>query len=69
MLLGKHTPTRYEISITPVAPARRPLWLNALLILLLSAVAVLVSHSDEDNATPNRPPHTQTADDRPHGQD
>ncbi|QES29749.1 hypothetical protein DEJ47_27860 [Streptomyces venezuelae] len=69
MLLGKSTPTRYEISITPVAPVRRPIWFWALIVLLVLALAAVIDGHDEDASPAHRPEHTQTADTRTHGQE
>ncbi|QEU92858.1 hypothetical protein CP970_19815 [Streptomyces kanamyceticus] len=69
MLLDKSTPTRYEISINPVGPARRPGWLGTVIILLLLAVAAVIAQRDEGTSTPPRPEHTPSADVRTHGQE
>ncbi|MEU8958836.1 hypothetical protein AB0C93_31630 [Streptomyces sp. NPDC048518] len=70
MLIGNRTPARYEITITPVTPTRRPLWLWALITLLLLAVAAVIDQPDQGNATPPpQPTHTQSADDHDRGQD
>ncbi|MEU5688019.1 hypothetical protein DEJ48_10800 [Streptomyces venezuelae] len=69
MLLGKSTATRYEISITPVAPARRPIWFWALIVLLVLALAAVIDGRDEDASPTPQPGHTQTADVRTHGQE
>lgn len=69
MLLGKSTPTRYEISITPVTPARRPIRFWVLIILLVLALATVIDGRDEDASPTPRPGHTQTADVRTHGQE
>ncbi|MEU4798658.1 hypothetical protein [Streptomyces sp. NPDC023327] len=67
MLIGNRTPTRYEITITPITPARRPIWLWALIALLLLAVAAIIDQPEQGSATRPRPTHTQNAEDRDHG--
>ncbi|MFI1679778.1 hypothetical protein [Streptomyces sp. NPDC020607] len=69
MLLGRNTPTRYEISITPVAPERRPIWFWVLIILLVLALSAVIGQRDEGASPMPRPEHTQSADVRLHGQE
>ncbi|MCF3119279.1 hypothetical protein IPZ68_06090 [Streptomyces arenae] len=69
MLLRQRTPTRYEITVTPVTPARRPAWSWALIALLLLAVAAILDQPDEGSAAPPRPEHTKGADVRLNGQE
>ncbi|MFD6434299.1 hypothetical protein [Streptomyces venezuelae] len=67
--MGKSTLTRYEISITPVAPVRRPLRFWVLMALLVLALAAVIGQRDDNGNTTPRPGPTQTADVRTHGQE
>lgn len=69
MLIGKRTPTRYEITITPVTPARRPIWVWALIALLLLVIAALIGPRDDSGATTPKPERTPITDVRTHGRE
>ncbi|WP_409056809.1 hypothetical protein [Streptomyces sp. SYP-A7185] len=68
MLIGKRTPTHYEITITPVTPARRPVGVGVLITVILFAVAALIGPRD-DSGTSHKPERTQITDVRPHGRE
>ncbi|MEV0529158.1 hypothetical protein AB0I66_37635 [Streptomyces sp. NPDC050439] len=67
MSLGNRHPVSYEISITPVAPPRRPAGLWVLIILF--AVAALIGQRDDSGTTTPQPERTQITDVRTHGQE